>query len=194
MANPTSPATPTVPGVVIRPVAAAPPVRTRPPRPEKRPEIKLSEAKVESRFIGPLPLALGAIALAATLGLAHRVSSKTEDPNYLMATESVNQYELGLPEPERNYDSPIYAEALDSLAKVDPDSISVEKAGLLATDIKSRVELFHRRIAARTQAELTIQNSRSEIDKEFMRAYQRDLLMQKKSYPECHEGEQAHEH
>jgi len=185
---------PTVPGTASRPVAAAPPVRTRPARPEKRPEIKLSAAKVESRFIGPLPLAIGVIALAATLGFAHRVSSKTEDPNYVQATENLKQYELGRTELERNYDSPIYAEALDDLAKVDPGSLSADKAALLATDIKSRTDLFHRRIAARTEAERAVQDASIDRDREYLRAYQRDLLTQKKVYPECKEGEGEHEH
>jgi len=191
MATPTAPV---APGAAGRMVAPAPPLRSRPPRPEKRPEIKVSPAKEESRFIGALPLAIGLIALAATLGFAHRVISKTEDPNYVQATETLNQYELGRTELERNYDSPIYAEALGALAKVDPDSISAEKATLLAVDIKSKTDLFHRRIAARAEAEKAIQDSGADRDREFLDAYQRDLLTIKKDYPECKEGEDEHEH
>lgn len=187
-------ATPTTPTTESRPVAPAPPVRTRPARPEKRPEIKLSPAKEESRFVGPIPIAIGVFVLAVTLGFAHRVSSKTDDPNYLHATESLNQYELGLTELQRNYDSSIYAEALDALAKVDPESISADKASALAADINARTELFHRRIAARTEAERAIQNSLADRDREYLATRQRDLLMPRKDFPECKEEEGGHEH
>ena len=190
----TNPATPNVPGAPGGPVVPAPPVRKRPARPEKRPEIKLSAAKVESRFIGPVPFAIGVIALAATLGFAHRVSSKTEDPNYVRATENIKQYEFGRPELERNYDSEIYAEALDALAKVEPGSISAEKATLLVAEINSRTDLFHRRVAARTATERALEAANINRDREFMAAYQRDLLAQKRDYPECKEGDGKHEH
>ena len=191
MANPTAP---TVPGAAGRPVVPAPAVRTRPARPEKRPEIKLSAAKEESRFIGPLPLAIGVIALAATLGFAHRVSSKIEDPNYVQAKESLGQYELGRTETEKNYDSPIYADALDALAKVDPGSISTDKAAALVADIKFKTDAFHRRINARTEAEKAFQDASIDRNREYLAAYQRDLLTKKKDYPECKEGEGEHEH
>ncbi len=187
-------ATHTTPTTESRPVAPAPPIRTRPARPEKRPEIKLSPAKTESRFVGPIPIAIGVFVLAVTLGFAHRVSSKTDDPNYLHATESLNQYELGRTELQRNYDSSIYAEALDALAKVDPESISADKASALIADINARTELFHRRIAARTAAERAIQDSHGDRDREYLAARQRDLLMPRKDYKECEEGDGGHEH
>lgn len=186
--------TPTALGPVSRQVAPAPPIRTRPARPEKRPEIKLSPAKEESRFVGPIPIAIGVFVLAVTLGFAHRVSSKTDDPNYRHATESLNQYEFERTELERNYDSAIYVEALDALAKVDPGSISADKASALTADINARTELFHRRIAARTEAEQAIQNSRADHDREYLATRQRDLLMPRKDFPECKEGEGGHEH
>jgi hypothetical protein len=186
--------TPTVPAVTALPVEAAPPVRTRPPRPEKRPEIKLSEAKAESRFVGPIPLAVGLIALVATLGVAHRLLSQTEDRNYVLATESLNQYELGRVEAERNYDSSIYADALAHLADVDGSSSSAEKAAALAADIKVRTELFHRRIAARDQAERAKQEQRGERDKQYLAAREKDLVMPQKNFPECKEGSDAHAH
>lgn len=198
--TPTMPSAPamstttTAPGPAIRTVEPAPPVRTRPARPEQRPEIKLSPSKEESRFVGPIPIAIGMFALAVTLGFAHRVISKADDPNYLQAMENLNQYELGLTELKRNYDAPVYIEVLDALAKVEPDSISADKASGLTADINARTELFHRRIAARTEAELALQNSLANRDGEYLAARERDLLMPRKSYQECEEGEGKHEH
>jgi len=194
MANPTAPTTNAMPGITSRPVEAAPPVRTRPPRPEKRPEIKLTAAKEESRFVGPLPLAIGLISLVAMLGFAHRITSKTEDPNYVQATESLSQYENGKAEIEKNYDSSIYADALASLAKVDPESISGDKAAALVADIKFKTDAFHRRIRARDEAAREAQAARDSREAEYLAARERALVMPQTEFPECEEGKDAHAH
>jgi hypothetical protein len=188
------PTTSAVPKVAIKPIAPAPPVRSRPAKPEKRPEIKLSERAEESRFVGPVPLAIALIGLAVTLGFAHRIISKTDDSNFVRARESVNQYELGRPESERNYDSPVYADALADLGKVDPASISAEPARRLTEDINARAELFHRRIAARAEAEKSIVQERIDREKAFDAGRQAALLSQRKTYPECVEGKGGHAH
>jgi hypothetical protein len=194
MANSAAPTTNNMPGVTIRPVEPAPPVRTRPPRPEKRPEIKLSAAKEESRFVGPLPLAIGLIALVAILGFAHRLASETEDPHYVQAAESLSQYEMGKAETEKNYDSSIYADALASLAKVDPKSISGDKAAALVADIQFKTDAFHRRIRARDEAARALQAARDNRDAAYLAARNRDILMPQKKFPECNEGKDAHVH
>jgi hypothetical protein len=189
MAQPSAPA---APGIASKPIMPAPQVRTRPARPAKRPEIKLSERPVESRWVGPLPLAIGLIALAVILGFAHRIISRTEDPHYVQAVGDLRQYETGRTAIELNYDAPVYANALSDLAKVDPGSISVEKAAALADDIKAKTELFHRRIAAQAEEQQAIQQANIDREKEYLDAYQRDLLSIKKDYPECNEGNKAH--
>ena len=197
MANPTAPAASTantMPAITSRPVAAAPPVRSRPARPEKRPEIKLSAAKEESRFVGPLPLAVGMLALVATLGFAHRLLSKTEDANYVLAAESLRQYEIGKTETEKNYDSSIYTDALASLAKVAPKSISGDKAAALIADINFKTDAFHRRIRERDEAQRALQASRDNRNAAYLAARARDLVMPQKDFPECNEGKGSHAH
>jgi len=174
---------------------AAPRLRERRWPRGKRPEIKLSERQEESRFVGALPLGIGLIALAATLGFAHLVRSRTDDPNYLKAKDSLFQYESGLSEIEKNYDSPIYGEALALLAKVDSGSISAEKAEALSADITFKTDAFHRRIQARTEAELATQNALLVRDQEYLANRERSLTMpQKKKWPECNEGKDGHAH
>ena len=171
------------------------PGRARPARPArsvKRPEIKLAAAPEESRWVGPLPLAIGLIALAATLGFAHRLGGKVEDENYARAKESLSQYELGRPESERNYDSSLYQDALAALAKVDHGSISAGPADSLAADIQLKTEAFHRRIRAREAAQSVAQQAYLDRDREFLAAQQRDLLTAVKSYPECKHEESTH--
>lgn len=165
---------------------------TRPARSVKRPEIKLAAAPEESRWVGPLPLAIGLIALAATLGFAHRLGGRAEDENYVRAKESLNQYELGRPESERNYDSSLYQDALAALAKVDHGSISAGPAESLAADIQLKTDAFHRRIRAREAAQSAAQQAFLDRDREFLEAQQRDLLAPVKSYPECKHEESTH--
>ena len=194
MANPTAPTSDPAPDVAIKAVEAAPPVRSRPARPEKRPEIKLSAAKEESRFVGPIPLAIGLISLVAILGFAQRLAVKTEDPHFVLAVESLKQYESETIEAQRNYDSGIYADALASLAKVDPNSISGEKAETLVADIKSRTDAFHRRIRARDEAARALQSAQVDREREYLVAREKALLMPRTEFPECEEKEGAHAH
>lgn len=194
MANPTAPTAGPVPGVTSKPVEPAPPVRTRPERPEKRPEIKLTPAKQESRFVGPLPIAIGLISIVAMLGFAQRLTSKVEDPHFVQATAALNEYELGKSETERNYDSSVYTDALASLAKVDPNSISSEKAAALVSDIQIRTDAFHRRIKARDEAARALQEASDNRDREYLAAREKALVMPQKNFPECKEGEESHDH
>jgi hypothetical protein len=189
------PHVPTAPQSAVSPATLpAEPGRARPGRPPKRPEIKLSAAREESRWIGPVPLAIGLFALAMILGFAHRYAAKTEDENYAKAKASLDQYELSRTEAERNYDSSLYQDALAALAKVDPGSVSASAAAALAADIQQRTDLFHRRIRAREAAQATAQQVFTDRDKEFLAAHQRDLLTPKKVYPECKEGGQPRAH
>ncbi len=189
------PIPPTVPTVSATPSAPSTPAGPATKRPVKRPDIKLTAAKEESRFIGPLPLAIAFIAFLAFVGFALRFSGAVDDPNYLRARDSINVYELGRDEADRNYDGPVYEEGLASLAKVKPDSISAGPAAALIADIKLKSDLFHRRVKARSAAEDEMQRIRRERDQSLMAAQQRDLLTPQKEFPECKEEEvRGHAH
>jgi len=188
MENPT---VPTMPGAVPAPARAR---LARPARPAKRPDIKLTAARQESRFVGPLPLAIGVIGLLATLGFAFRFGGKVEDPSYLRARSNLNVYELGRPEAEKNYDSSLYADALTDLAKVEPDSISAGPAAALVADIKFKTDEFHRRVRAREATDEAARQARVTRQDEFMDAHERALVMPIKSSPECEKEEHAHAH
>jgi hypothetical protein len=158
----------------------------------KRPDIKITASRPESRFVGPIPMAIGLVALAAIVGFAIRASGKADDPNFLRAKESLSLYEAGRPEIERNYDSEIYANALADLGRVAPDSISVGPAAELVADIQFRTDAFHRRVRAQEAHNSEILDERRNRDKEFQAAHQRNLLMPRKDFPECKEDGHPH--
>ena len=189
MTNPTAPTVPVIPPVPGAPARVRP---ERPARPAKRPDIKLTAAREESRFVGPLPLAIGVIGLLATLGFAFRFGGKVEDPSYLRARSNLNVYELGRPEAEKDYDSSLYADALIDLAKVEPDSISAGPAAALVADIKFKTDEFHRRVRAREATDEAARQARVTRQDEFMDAHERALVMPIKSSPECEKEEHAH--
>jgi len=160
-------------------------------RPQTRSNIKLTAAREEDRFVGPLPLAIGVLALLATLSYAVRFGGKVEDPNYLSARGRLNVYELGRNELEKDYDSPIYDEVLAALAKVQPDSSSAGPAAALVADIRRKADVFHRRVKARTAAEAVAQRAHLDRESAFLEAQQRDLVMPKTDYPECEQENHA---
>jgi hypothetical protein len=162
-------------------------------RPGKRPAFKVARAQGESRFVGPLVVAIGLVVAAAGAAFALRSVDSTEDPNYVRARESVAVYEGTRPEVERNYDSSVYTEALQSLAKVKPGSASAGPAAELATDLDARVAAFHRRIAKREEAEQEVRQAHDNREQEYRAARQRDLVTPRKDFPECREGG-AHAH
>src|SRR6185436_17365454 len=68
----------------LDPEPAAP---ARPAVSAKRPDIKVTAAREEQRFVGPIPLAIGFIALAGVLSMALRAHSRAEDANFVSARD-----------------------------------------------------------------------------------------------------------
>jgi hypothetical protein len=169
----------------LDPEPAAP---ARPAVSAKRPDIKVTAAREEQRFVGPIPLAIGFIALAGVLSMALRAHSRAEDANFVSARDGVAQYELGRSENERNYDDPIYEDALASLARVEPGSNSAGAAQTLSDDIKHKRDLFRQRIRKREEVQAEVQQEVVDRDRESIAAHQVSLLTPKKEFPECKEG------
>ncbi len=176
-----------------------PTVNQRPPRPGSavRPQGQRGySARPGGESGGPgLKLAVAGTLLAmAALGYSFWAREPEQDPNFVRARDAVATYELGKDEDARNYDDPVYPEALTTLARVAPDSISAQPAEQLAVRIRQSVDLFHQRLKAgrddMAERERKVK-MRFEAD---MMANTRARLTPDNGSPECKDEEEGHAH
>jgi hypothetical protein len=97
-----------------------------------------------------------AAALIGCIAVVARGRLNAPDPHYVAVREMLDDYETTRPEGTRNYGDPVYARALEELARVDPDSVSADPAAALAAEIRGHLEAFQR--AQQTRRERVAEN------------------------------------
>jgi hypothetical protein len=136
-----------------------------------------------------IPTVVIVLAVCAAM-LAFSSREEAPDPNYVRARDSVAAYELGRELADRNYNEPVYREALEALARVSPDSVSAEPAAHLARAIRQRTDEFHARLRADEERRLRDARLRRERDEAQARRQLRDRARRWEETPECSEGEE----
>ncbi len=170
-------------------VQPAPALREKRARP---PQIMLRPAEVprSSRLAVGLSLAL---AVAGGLGAWMTLGPSAADPHYLTARRLVDTYERGRTPEGRNYNHPVYAQALAELEQVDPSSGSADDAATLAGLIRDGMSAFAKRMQQREAQFAAQREKKREADERVFQAREHALLNPVTSYPECEEGS-GHSH
>jgi hypothetical protein len=159
----------------------------------KRPkaEFKLSEQSHKDK--STLWVVLGLVAGVVLAGYAAMAWARQPDPHFLMANKLVHDYEIGRAVASRNYNNPIYKQAIGELDLVDPDSISAEPAAELRNEIEQGIGTFLTRTQTRRQ------DSDKSIEKRRLReannhkSHRRHVVIPEKDYEECDHEESGRE-
>ena len=109
--------------------------------------------------------AVGALAFVLSRG------EEAPDPHYVRARDSVAAYELGKETDGRDYDHPVYQEALQELALVSPGSVSAAPAERLAGEIRQKIEAFHARMKTAPAPNIIDKKNVSTMTCELLRKY-----------------------
>ena len=144
---------------------------------------------------GSWGFALAGVLLAAcAVAFALSFGEEGPDPNYVRARDSVEAYERGRELIDRDFDNPVYQDALKLLAMVRATSISAEAAAQLATDIRRRIDEFHARVQAEQDRIAGEARKRRERQKAFFAAQRRERLLPRVEFPECEHEEKGDGH
>ncbi len=165
----------------------------RPGAGEQAPDIQMSAGG--PRKGARLWFAGGFLALAGLVAYAVSLDLSKPDPHYVAAEKAVRSYEQGKPVEQRNYAQPLYQEALDELALVDPDSISADQARALAEEIRLGIHDLEARNASRDESNRRFADKVKRRRKEVLEASTRDRMNPQTTFPECeHEEGDGHDH
>ncbi len=137
---------------------------------------------------------VGVLLAACAVAFALSFGEEGPDPDYVRARDRVEAYERGRELIERDFDNPVYEDALTLLAKVSPSSISAEAAAQLATDIRRRIDEFHARVQAEQNRMAEEARKRRKRQKVFFAAQRRERLLPRAEFPECEHEEEGDGH
>jgi hypothetical protein len=133
----------------------------------------------------------GTLLAVAALGYASWPREPEPDPNYVRARDAVLTYEIGKDEGALNFDDPVYPEALQTLARVAPESISAPPAEQLVARIRQSMDAFHLRLKARQEGQVAQEEKlQKRFQAEMMAGTQARLTPHLR--PECIEDEDPH--
>ncbi len=161
-----------------------------------RPAVMAPPGRGSSAGSGRLWLSL--IALVGVVAAAAFLVPTTarEDAHFAAAKAILSQYEQSRPKLERNYNNPIYGEALAHLDQVGKKSPSWNDAQSLAANLRGKIEEFLRRSTQSSQETAARSKELDARNKAFFDAQHRAALQPVPTYAECeHEGGKArHRH
>lgn len=109
-------------------------------------------------------IALTLLTVSVSAFYVHWSMPPEPDPNYVEARRIVRQYELGKAPEALDYRHPTYAKALELLAQVDRDSISVFDARDFTVELKRSIKVFEK--TRREEAERLAEARRDRTERE----------------------------
>jgi len=157
---------------------------------ETPPPVRLSAPPQRDRKSAWLA-AIGVASLLGLVALGALALRDRPDPHYVRATKMVEAYELGKPEPARNYSNDVYRDALAELAQVNSASVSAQPAREMAEDIERRIAAFHARIERRRDDQRAVLDRYREREEINIQRTQHEVAHPQTVYPDCDEGEGA---
>ena len=164
----------------IRP---AEPIRAPRPRPSRPAP---ATPPVEAREgIGKLPIVVLLLVVAGAVAFALARHRREADPHLVRARKLVAAYEDGRAPDARDYEHPVYAQALAELERVDPGSVSAAEATSLAGTLRAGAEAQSARALASREAVAARQARAQDRDDRTLEMQRRNRVLADAAFAHC---------